>query len=106
MPKIHFTTGADVREVDVPAGTTLMRAAVTNGVGGIVGECGGALTCATCHVLVSDDYIELLPAASDVEDDMLNYTAVPRTPNSRLSCQVVMTDALDGICLQVADPQI
>jgi 2Fe-2S ferredoxin len=102
MPKVVFQ---DVegrrRELEVEAGTTLMEAAVDNDVAGIVAECGGACACATCHAYVADAWVGRLPPLSDMEDAMLD-SAAERRPTSRLTCQVEMTDALDGIELEVA----
>jgi 2Fe-2S ferredoxin len=107
MPIATFITPDDHRvEVDVPNGTSLMHAATAAGVSSIVGDCGGAMSCATCHVLVEPDFLPELDAASDTESQMLDYTAAPRQPNSRLSCQLVMNERLAGIVVRVADPQI
>lgn len=94
------------RDVDVAVGTNLMRAACDHGIEGIVGDCGGALSCATCHVFVEDGYAERLPGMQPTEDQMLDFTAAGRQPNSRLACQIVMSEALDGIVLRIADPQV
>jgi 2Fe-2S ferredoxin len=69
-------------------GDSVMETAVRNGVPGIVGECGGSLSCATCHVFVADDTLELVGGPGDLEDEMLDGTAVDREDNSRLSCQI------------------
>lgn len=74
------------------AGDSVMETAVRNGVPGIVAECGGSLSCATCHVFVSADSAELFPPVAGLEDDMLDGTAVDREDNSRLSCQLKLTD--------------
>lgn len=88
MPKItyHQADGA-VDVVEVPEGTSIMRAALNNSVKGIVGECGGQTMCATCHVYVRSDVD--LPEISEDEDEMLDCTAEDRHGNSRLGCQVV-----------------
>lgn len=93
----------DGREVtaDVPEGTTLMEAAVANDVPGIEGACGGCLSCATCHVIVAPDWAARLGPVGDFEDAMLDTTEVARSPASRLSCQITMGAALDGITLTV-----
>jgi 2Fe-2S ferredoxin len=102
MPKVVFhDVEGRRRELDVQAGTTLMEAAVDNDVAGIVAECGGACACATCHAYVADAWVGRLPPLSDMEDAMLD-SAAERRPTSRLTCQVEMTDALDGIELEVA----
>jgi 2Fe-2S ferredoxin len=72
-----------------------METAVRNGVPGIVAECGGSLSCATCHVFVREDCLSKLPPMEDMEDEMLYGTAVDREDNSRLSCQLRLTDELD-----------
>jgi ferredoxin, 2Fe-2S len=74
--------------IDGAEGASVMETAVRNGVDGIVGECGGSLSCATCHVFVAPETEPHLAPMSDLEDDMLYGTAVDRQPNSRLSCQI------------------
>lgn len=107
MPKVIFLH-PDGREsaIDAANGTSLMLAATANGVAGIVGDCGGVMSCATCHVVVDDAFAALLPPAGETENQMLDYTAMPREPNSRLACQIAMRDALDGIRVRIADPQL
>ncbi len=94
------------RAVHVATGVSLMRAATENGIEGIVGDCGGAMSCATCHVFVEDGFAERLPDLEPNEDQILEYTAAGRQPNSRLACQILMSDALAGIVVRIADPQI
>jgi 2Fe-2S ferredoxin len=107
MPKAIFvTSNGDEVALEVGPGTSLMRAAVMQGVEGILGDCGGTLGCATCHVFVDPEYLALLPPISDNEEQMLECTAAPRLPNSRLSCQIEMGPALDGIRVQIAEPQV
>jgi 2Fe-2S ferredoxin len=107
MPEVTFLKpdGSSVK-VEVEDGTSVMRAAIYNGIDGIVGDCGGVMSCATCHVLVEERFLPLLPAMLPNEDDMLDCTAAEREPGSRLSCQIVMTEALDGLIVRIADPQI
>ena len=97
---------ADGREItlDVPEGQTLMEAATQRGVPGIIGECGGSMSCATCHVVVAPDWAERAGTPSAFEDDMLDITESGRQPTSRLSCQIKMTAALDGIVVSVPGP--
>ncbi len=103
MPKVVFVDPQGVRhEVEVPAGYTVMEAAIDNDVPGIVAECGGACACATCHSYVAEDWLVKLPAMEDMEDAMLD-SALDRKENSRLTCQIQMTDALDGIEVFVAE---
>jgi 2Fe-2S ferredoxin len=82
-----------------------MQAAVTNGVDGIVGECGGSAMCATCHVYVDEAFLDRLEPMSELEDELLESTASPRLPNSRLGCQISLTNALDGLVVKVPDRQ-
>ena len=72
---------------------------------GIAADCGGCMTCATCHVIVDPAWIERLPAASADEDAMLDTTAVPRQPTSRLSCQIALEDGLDGLVAGLPESQ-
>lgn len=107
MPKIHFTSAAGKETVlDVPAGTRIMHAAVNHGLDGIVAECGGSCMCATCHVYVSEDQLDLLPPMQPAEDAMLDSTASERRPNSRLSCQLEVSPAMDGLRLTLPETQI
>jgi len=85
---IYTDHGGATRTLDAPAGETVMSLATRNGVPGIVGECGGVLSCATCHVFVDPDDLPMLPPVSDMEDELLEGTAVDREANSRLGCQL------------------
>jgi 2Fe-2S ferredoxin len=92
--------------VDVVPGTSVMRAAVVNGVDGIVGECGGQLICATCHVYVDGAHLDRLPELGDEEDEMLDETEAPRDEErSRLGCQLKMGRGLDEIVVDVPKAQ-
>jgi 2Fe-2S ferredoxin len=103
MAKITFITRAgESRSIDVDSGLTLMEAAVDNGINDIVAECGGACACATCHVYVDADWIGKLPSMDGMEDAMLD-AAMDRRDSSRLSCQIEISDALDGLTVTVAD---
>ncbi|MGO4857290.1 2Fe-2S iron-sulfur cluster-binding protein [Arthrobacter sp. 2MCAF14] len=103
MPTIHYTD-YDGKTVDInaKAGDSVMETAVRNGVPGIVAECGGSLSCATCHVFVREDQLGNLPAMGEMEDEMLYGTSVDREENSRLSCQIKVTEDMD---LNVTTPQ-
>jgi 2Fe-2S ferredoxin len=83
-----------------------METAIQNGVDGIVAECGGNCQCATCHVYVEETWLARLPKMQDDEDAMLGSTAAERKPNSRLSCQIRVTDALDGLVVHTPPTQI
>ncbi|MFN3992107.1 MAG: 2Fe-2S iron-sulfur cluster-binding protein [Tabrizicola flagellatus] len=94
---------ADGREItlDVPEGESLMQAATRHGVPGIIGECGGSLSCATCHVVVDPAWADRAGPPGAFEEDMLDITEAGREPTSRLSCQIRMSAALDGIVVRV-----
>ena len=79
------------------SGKSLMQAALSAGIDGIAADCGGSLTCATCHVIVDAAWLQRLPPMSGDEDAMLAMTATPRTAGSRLSCQITLGTALDGL---------
>lgn len=107
MPEITYRLPDGSTEVlEVVPGTSVMRAAVTNGVPGIVGECGGQLICATCHVYVHERYLDSLPPVSDEEDEMLETTASPRDPvRSRLGCQIKLGPHLERVEVDVPPEQ-
>lgn len=85
---VYTAAGGEVTSVTGRPGDSIMETAVRNGVPGIVGECGGSLSCATCHVFVADETLDLVGGPDDLEDEMLDGTAVDREDNSRLSCQI------------------
>jgi 2Fe-2S ferredoxin len=87
--------------LDVAEGTSLMQAAVAKGIPGVIGECGGSLSCATCHVVVDPDWAERAGGPLPFEEDMLDVTEAERQPTSRLSCQIRMRTELDGIVVHV-----
>ncbi|HSN51456.1 MAG TPA: 2Fe-2S iron-sulfur cluster-binding protein [Woeseiaceae bacterium] len=90
------------KEVDVENGYSVMEGAINNGIAGIVAECGGACACATCHSYIDEAWLGKLPPMDDMEDSMLD-AAFERQPNSRLTCQIEVNDALDGLIVYVAD---
>lgn len=107
MPSIGFIdpTGTQ-RTVEATPGWSLMEAAVKNGVPGVLAECGGALACATCHVYVEPEWIDRVGALEDeLEREMLDGTLTAKEPGSRLSCQVTVTDELDGLTVRVPPPE-
>jgi 2Fe-2S ferredoxin len=106
MPQITYISYAgDTRTVSVPEGDSIMEGAVQNGVDGIVAECGGNCQCATCHVYVDEKWLAQLPAIEPDEEAMLESTAAPRKPNSRLSCQLKATAKLDGLIVNTPEVQ-
>ncbi|MDP9821912.1 2Fe-2S iron-sulfur cluster-binding protein [Nocardioides massiliensis] len=92
--------------VDASDGDSLMEVAVRQGVPGVVGQCGGSLACASCHVYVQAPWTEVVGPASDMEDDMLDGAMAPRLPESRLSCQIRASADLDGLIVEVAPEQL
>jgi len=94
------------RVIDAPLGATARDVALSNGVDGIIGECGGQAMCASCHVYVEESFLALLPPIADDEDAMLDSTASPRRAGSRLSCQIKLTAELDGLILELPQEQI
>jgi ferredoxin, 2Fe-2S len=102
MVKVVITS-AEGKTVTVEArrGSTLMEAARDNGVEGIVAECGGACSCATCHVHVADEWLDRLPARSGTEADMLDFADNLDRRRSRLSCQIVLGEDVDGLTVSV-----
>ena len=105
MAKITFidATGQS-RSVEGQVGATVMETALRNSVPGIEAECGGACACATCHVYVAPDWTEATGNASQMEEDMLDFAFEVR-PNSRLSCQIKVTEALDGLVVTTPPKQ-
>jgi 2Fe-2S ferredoxin len=105
MPKITYIA-ADGTETVVEAknGQSVMLAAVNNNVPGIVAECGGACSCATCHVHVDPDWYDRLPPPQDMEKDMLEF-AIDPDETSRLSCQISITEELDGLVVRTPESQ-
>ena len=93
------------RTLAARTGQSLMRAAVDADVAGIQADCGGVMTCATCHVYVVQEWLERLPAPSGDEDAMLEMTAAPRQPTSRLSCQIALEPGLDGLTVALPATQ-
>lgn len=101
MPKITFIeAGGQKQLVDIPVGTSIMEAARDNGVPGIDADCGGVCACATCHVFVTDAWRELVGPPSEDEAEMVECATDPRE-NSRLSCQIMVTEEMDGLVLEL-----
>ncbi|MFK8254001.1 2Fe-2S iron-sulfur cluster-binding protein [Ancylobacter terrae] len=105
MPLIIWRDCAGAQtSADVPLGTSLMEAALAAGVRGIHGDCGGALACATCHVVPEAPWAERLGPPGALEADMLDLVEGERHPTSRLSCQIRMRETLAGLVLRVPQP--
>ena len=107
MPDITLIAhDGTVYEFEASAGLSLMRAATGHGVDEIIAECGGFARCATCHVIVDPQWAKLLPPPSDDELAMLEMTAEPRSVNSRLACQIQLTDELQGLLVRLPASQL
>lgn len=105
MPKITYIEFNETPHViDVDPGLSVMEGAVQNNVPGIDADCGGACSCGTCHVYVDSSWIDKLAAKSEVEASMLEFVIQPRE-NSRLSCQLQVTDELDGLVVRMPESQ-
>ena len=90
--------------VDVQNGLTVMEGAVQNNIPGIDADCGGGMACATCHVYVKEDWFDKINEKSEGEDDMLDQAYEPKK-NSRLSCQIIVSDDLDGLVVDMPEKQ-
>ena len=101
MTKITYITNDGERiETEGENGSTVMETAIMNAVPGIVAECGGACTCATCHVYVDEAWTEVVGGPSMMEEDMLDFAFEPK-PQSRLSCQIKVKENIDGLVVHV-----
>jgi len=106
MPKITFIDADGTRhEVDGKNGISLMEIAIANNIDGVEAECGGSCMCATCHCFIEEEFTASVPAMESDEDEMLGFTAVDRKTSSRLSCQIKMTDDLNGIEVHLPSEQ-
>jgi len=102
MPKITYISHEGKKNiVEVPKGLSVMEGALQNNIEGIDADCGGSMACATCHVYISENWFNKLEKIHDAENDMLDMAYEPKK-NSRLSCQIIVTDDLDG--LEVTTP--
>lgn len=103
MTKVTFiTAGGQAQTVEAGAGLSLMESARRANVRGIIAECGGACACATCHVHVAEEWLALVGAPDEMEREMLDFANDIR-PNSRLSCQIRITAALDGLVVRLPE---
>ena len=92
--------------VEVANGLTVMEGARDNNIPGIEADCGGACACSTCHVYIDPAWVEKLPGKDDMEEDMLDFAYQPDPARSRLTCQIKVTDALEGLIVQMLEKQI
>lgn len=107
MPKITYVTYDEVEfTVDVAVGKTVMEGARDNNIPGIDADCGGACACSTCHVYVEESWIERLPSKSETESEMLEFAHEPDESTSRLTCQLTVSDALEGLIVFMPETQL
>ena len=107
MAKITYIEhGGKQHTVEVANGMTVMEGARDNNIPGIEADCGGACACSTCHVYVDPSWADKLPVKDAMEEDMLDFAWEPDTARSRLTCQLKVTDALDGLVVQMPEKQI
>ena len=105
MPKITYIEhDGKTHTIEVASGLSVMEGAVQNNIPGIDADCGGSMACATCHVYVNEDWLDKLPAKEDGEEDMLDMAFEPKK-NSRLSCQLVVSDEIDGLIVNIPSKQ-
>ena len=103
MPKITYKDyQGSSKTIEVESGFSVMEGAIQNEIPGIDADCGGSMACATCHVYVDDKWFDKIPKAEDAEIDMIDMAFEPKK-NSRLSCQLIVNDELDG--LEVITPE-
>ena len=106
MAKITFNThDNNTHTIDIQNGLSVMEGAVQNDIPGIDADCGGGMACATCHVYVKEDWFNKTPSKTEGEDDMLDQAYEPK-PNSRLSCQLIVSDVLDGLIVNLPEKQV
>ncbi|WP_108261591.1 2Fe-2S iron-sulfur cluster-binding protein [Mangrovicoccus ximenensis] len=107
MPKITYIEHNGTEHVvEVPVGLTVMEGARDNNVPGIDADCGGACACSTCHVYVDEAWTGKLPGIETMEEDMLDFAFEPKPGSSRLTCQLTVTPALDGLVVRIPEKQI
>ena len=103
MPKITYQDNkGNSKTIEVEKGLSVMEGAIQNDIPGIDADCGGSMACATCHVYVEEKWLDKLPTAEDAEVDMIDMAYEPKK-NSRLSCQLIVSDEFDG--LKVTTPK-
>jgi 2Fe-2S ferredoxin len=106
MPIVNYiSSSGTTRKINVPAGMSVMQAALNHRVEGILGECGGNCMCATCHVYVDSSFMSRIPPVKENEKFMLSIAAEGPETNSRLSCQIKMTEGLDEITVRLPGKQ-
>ena len=105
MPKItYIDQKGNSKTIEVESGLSVMEGAIQNNIPGIDADCGGGMACATCHVYVNEEWLDKLPTKEDGEEDMLDMAFEPKQ-NSRLSCQLTVSDELDGLVVNIPSKQ-
>ena len=105
MPKITYKNNlGSSKTIDVENGLTVMEGAVQNDIPGIDADCGGSMACATCHVYVEEKWLDKIPKAEEAEVDMIDMAFEPKK-NSRLSCQLIVSDKLEGLTVTTPEKQ-
>ena len=105
MPKITYIEhNGKSHTIDVPKGLSVMEGAIQKNIPGIDADCGGSMACATCHVYVKEEWFDKLPKKEDGEEDMLDMAFEPKK-NSRLSCQLIVSNELDGLIVSIPSKQ-
>ena len=106
MPKIiYIEHGGKSHTIEVANGLSVMEGAVQNNIPGIDADCGGSMACATCHVYVKEEWFNKLPKKEDGEEDMLDMAFEPKK-NSRLSCQLMVSEQIDGLIVNLPEKQV
>ena len=106
MPKVTYIESDGTENIfEVQSGVSVMAAAVENGLTSIAADCGGGMACATCHIYVDDSWLDRVPEADIMESAMLDCVAADRSANSRLSCQIDVSDKIDGLVVRIPSTQ-
>ena len=106
MPKITYIEhNGKIHSIEVANGLSVMEGAIQNNIPGIDADCGGGMACATCHVYVKEEWFNKLPKKEDGEEDMLDMAFEPKK-NSRLSCQLMVTEQLEGLVVNLPEKQV
>ena len=105
MPKITYKDyQGNSKTIEVESGLSVMEGAIQNEIQGIDADCGGSMACATCHIYVNDNWLDKIPKAEDAEVDMIDMAFEPKK-NSRLSCQIIVSDEIDGLEVNIPSKQ-
>jgi len=105
MPKVTYIDKSNnSKTIEIENGLSVMEGAIQNDIPGIDADCGGSMACATCHVYVKEEWLDKIPKAEDAEIDMIDMAHEPKK-NSRLSCQIIISDELDGLTITTPEKQ-